>query len=305
MGDFWSGETKYDQQEGNRRQAAAEAAAARRAAQQTSLDNVFSNGPTPFSMNGSEAEIGGRIEGLQRAKVLTGQSPYAIGADVQEAYGNIKKRTQLADTGSELLRANKAGAVADARNQMQSQGVKGGAALGAVSQIERAKSYDVNNQLVDHQRNAEKDYMQAAKANANFTNEMEMGYGAMAAGKDYKAPASNSGGFSSVICTELYRQGLLDKETFLLDSLYGIKLRANKLHVYVGYYSWAHKFVPIMQESKTFTKAVAFFALPWAKNMSGKGSLFGKVISLVGEATCGIIGKVIIFSKSGDKYVRN
>lgn len=281
---------------------------------QASIDSII-NGRTLngddynplIGISGSPKEVTGRVEGLQRARVLTGQNSYEIGKDYQEAYGDIKKRTQLSDTGSELLRANKAGAVADARNQMQSQGVKGGAALGAVSQVERAKSYDVNNQLVDHQRNAEKDYMLATKANANFTNEMEMGYGQMALGKDVKSPSNNSGGFSSVICTELYGQGYLSKEIYFADSLYGIKIRANKPEVYVGYRAWADKLVPIMQKSKLFTKAVAFFAVPWAMNMAGEKSFFGKIISNVGEPACGYIGKTIIFLKSfsGDSHVRN
>lgn len=304
MGDFWSGETDYDRNAGARAKEAKAAQEIIRQKNQAALDNIFTSGQTSFGMNGSNAENAGRIEGLQRAKILTGKNPYQIGEDNQEAFSNIKKRTTLSDTGSELLRANKAGAVADARNQMQSQGVKGGAALGAVSQVERAKSYDVNNQLVDSQRKAEQDYMNASKANANFTNEMEMGYGAMASGKDFQAPANNSGGFGTVICTELYRQKIFTLEIMAKDFDYGVKILAEKPHVYWGYRSWADKVVPLMQKSKKVTKIVAFFALPWAHNMAGEKNLFGKIISLVGEFVCGLIGRMLE-NKSGEKYVQN
>jgi hypothetical protein len=266
---------------------------------QAGIDNIMSDGPANFTVSGgSNNEQKGRIEGLQRAKTLTGQNPYEIGQDYQQAYGNIKKRTELSDTGSELLRANKAGAVADARNQMQAQGVKGGAALGAVSQVERAKSYDVNNQLIQNQRQAEMDYMNATKSNANFTQASEMNFGQMAVGKDVKAPPSNSGGFT-VICTELYRQGYYSKEIYELDQEYGRKLISERPEVYIGYRSWADKLVPLMRKSNRWTKAVAFFAIPWAMNMAGKKNLFGKVLSVVGELGCGIIGTIILM---GEKY---
>lgn len=264
------------------------------------LSNLFSDGTTPFTVSGgSQNEQTGRLEGLQRAKILTGQNPYEIGADYQEAMGNIKKRTTLSDTGSELLRANKAGAVADARNQLQAQGVKGGAALGAVSQVERAKAYDVNNQLIQNQRQAEQDYMNATKANANFTQASEMNFGQLAAGKDVKAPSSNSDGMT-VICTELYRQGYFSAEIMEADTSYGEKLRNARPEVYIGYRSWADHLVPLMQKSERWTKAVAFFAIPWAMNMAGEKNLFGLILSKVGEPICGIIGKLILL---GEKYV--
>jgi hypothetical protein len=261
---------------------------------QSNLENIFAPGNPDFTVNGSLNESTGRIEGLQRAKILTGQNPYQIGQDYQEAYGNIKKRTQMADTGSELLRANKAGAVADARNQMQQQGVKGGAALGAVSQVERAKSYDVNNQLMASQRQAEADYMNATKANANFTQASEMNYGAMAAGRDVKAPPVQSGGFGTVICTELFRQGYIDRKTFVKDCAYGMKISREKPFVYEGYRYLADPVVAHMEKSPSFTKAVAFFVLPWVHHIAGKRNLMGGLINVVGQFVCGIVGKLIV-----------
>lgn len=247
-----------------------------------------------FGIGGaSRAEQTGRIEGLERAKVLTGQDPYQIGADYQQAYGNLKKRSTMSDTGSELLRANKAGAVAEARQSLQQQGVKGGAALGATSQIERAKSYDVNNQLMQNQKDAEQAYMNAVKANANFTTANEMNYGAMAMGKDIQAPASPSNGFGTVICTELYRQGLMDEATYKLDADYGKFMRSEYPDIYYGYRFLADPVVVLMKKSLLFTWAVSILALPWARNMAGNKNFLGAAVTFVGEPICFIVGKFL------------
>lgn len=271
---------------------------------QSNFNNLFSSDPTNFSITGSNNENAGRVEGLQRAKILTGQNPYEIGKDYQEAYGNIKKRSELSDTGSELLRANKAGAVADARNQLQSQGVKGGSAVGAVSQVERAKSFDVNNQLQQAQIKAQGDYLNAVKSNANFTTANEMNYGAMAAGRDVKSPNNFSSGFGTVICTELFHQQVFSLETLYKDHQYGRKILDNKPHVYEGYIFWAPTVVKFMKKSKLFSKLVACFAVPWAMNMAYDSSKFGKLISLIGEPLCGLLGKTLQLFR-GEKYVRN
>lgn len=265
--------------------------------QQQSFAGIFDPNQRNFSMGGSLNERQGRIEGLERAKVLTGKNPFEVGQDYQEAFGNIKKRSQLADTGSEMIRASKAGAVADARNDMQKSGVKGGAAAGAVSAIERQKAYDVNNQLVENQRKAEMDYINAAKSNANFTQASEMNYGAMALGKDVEAPPSNSNGFGTVICSELFRQGLMDAETYAADVEAGKMFREKMPAVMDGYLFLAAPIVRKMQTSKRFTKAVAFFALPWAKAMNGQESVRAGLVFAIGIPLCYITGKLI-----GGKY---
>lgn len=267
---------------------------------QQNLAEVFNPNRLPgFSVSGSEAEKGGKIEGLQRARILTGQTPYQIGNDYQQAYGNIKKRSELSDTGSELLRNNKAGAVADTRNQLRQDGVKGGAAAGATSQVERAKSYDVNNQLQQAQRQAEMDYLNATKANANFTQASEMNQGALAAGKDIQMPGINSSGFGTVICTELFMQGILPLEIMSKDFDFGLKTLIERPAVYWGYRFLADPVVKGMKKSKMFTKLVASLAIPWANNMAGNKNLLGATVSFIGEPICWVVGKIII---TGARY---
>lgn len=275
------------------------AQAQQQATNDANLNGVFNPFQRPdFSVTGSLNENSGRIEGLQRARILTGQNPYQIGEDYQQAYGNIKKRSEMADTASELLRANKAGAVADAKNDFQRAGVKGGTAVQGASQVERAKAYDVNNQLVQAQKQAQDDYMNAAKANANFTQASEMNYGSMAAGRDVQAPSAPSGGFGTVICTQLYLSGYYSSEIYEADQHYGLAMMTERPHIYYGYRFMADPIVSLMKKSEAFTALVAFFAVPWAKNMAGDKNLFGRLITMVGEPLCGFVGSIIGWRKS-------
>lgn len=261
------------------------------------LDGVMSSEPTSFGISGSANEVQGRIHGLQRAKILTGQNPYEIGADYQQAYGNIKKRVNGSDTASELLRANKGQAVSDAQNDMRASGVKGGAAANAASSIERQKAYDVNNQLAQNQRQAQNDYLNATKANANFTQASEMNFGMMGAGKDVQAPSTNSNGFGgmgTVICTELYRQGFMDRKTFLLDVKYGIEIYTKRPDIYRGYRYMADPIVEMMKISSVFTKMVAVLLTPWAKHMAGEKNVTGAITETVGKIICGLVGRYIL-----------
>jgi len=299
MASIWD---KHDEQDAAQEEARRKAADLKfKKENEANFANLFNGSAPNFSIRGSNNENAGRIEGLQRARVLTGQNPYEIGSDYQEAYGNIKKRSELSDTGSELLRANKAGAVADVRNQLQQQGVKGGSAAGAVSQVERAKEFDINNMQQQNQQKAQNDFLNAVKSNANFTISNEMGFGALGAGKDIQAPPQYNNGFGTVICTELHRQGYFSNDIMTKDRIYGMNLRANRPHVYVGYISWAPYVVKGMQKSKPFAELVAMVAVPWAKNMAYDNNKFGKLVSIVGETFCGILGKIII-TFSGEEY---
>jgi hypothetical protein len=105
------------------------------------------------------------------------------------------------------------------------------------------------------------------------------------------AAAQSSGG--KIICTELHRQGLLSDEIMALDAAYGVKLRAERPHVYDGYVLWAKYVVLGMKKSKTFTFFVGKIATPWAENMAYNNNTLGKVLGFLGEGICGIIGRVV------------
>ena len=296
MADFWGNDTGY---KGKYKKSLEAGAAQLDSTNNERLENIFNGGPQNFSVSGATGnEMQGRIEGLERARMLTGQNPQQIGQEYQQAFSNIKKRVNMSDTGSELLRTNKSGAVASARNQLQADGVKGGAAARATSEVERAKAYDVNNLLVQNQRQAEADYMNATKANANFTQASEMNFGQMAAGKDVKAPSTSSNGFGTVICTHLYKSGYYSYEIYEADQLYGLTMMVERPHIYNGYRYLADPIVKLMQKSPRFTHLVACFAVPWAENMAGRTNLLGASVSFFGEPLCLIVGKLIGWRKA-------
>lgn len=102
-----------------------------------------------------------------------------------------------------------------------------------------------------------------------------------------------------IICTELYHQGLMDHDTFEADQAFGRIMWQKDPAVMVGYHAWARPLVRLMKRSRLFTKVVAFFALPWAKEMDHRmgaqhnGSKFGKALMAFGVPFCRLIGKAL------------
>lgn len=148
------------------------------------------------------------------------------------------------------------------------------------------------------------DLGQSAKEKSMLA-QTSLGYGALGAAErgaklsadaSIAAAAAQSGG-GKIICTELHKQGYLSDEVMKLDAEYGIKLRNEKYHVYVGYVAWAQYVVIGMKKSKNFTKLVHKFAAPWSEHMAYNNNKLGKVLTFIGESICGIIGKMILSKK--------
>lgn len=98
-----------------------------------------------------------------------------------------------------------------------------------------------------------------------------------------------------VICTELFKQGLLDPVWYRADEKFAAIVPAN---VRIGYLMWAQPTVLLMRKSHMFTKTVSFLAIPWAKQMAyemgatDEGSKFGKILMYIGMPVCGVLGTV-------------
>lgn len=108
------------------------------------------------------------------------------------------------------------------------------------------------------------------------------------------APAPTASFGDTVLCTELYRQGLLPLDLYLADSRYGAKLDQETL---AGYHAWAEPLAKAMSQSKALTSIVSPFVKAWAYEMAyregvlSKGNWLGKVLSFIGEPVCGFIGR--------------
>ena len=101
---------------------------------------------------------------------------------------------------------------------------------------------------------------------------------------------------SRVICTELYRQGKLDKELYRMDVVY--TARHLSPTVVKGYHYWAIPTVQKMRNSTALTNFMLYFTLKRAEEIAHivnptkypKTSITGKIIKNVGEALCYGIG---------------
>ena len=104
---------------------------------------------------------------------------------------------------------------------------------------------------------------------------------------------------STVICTELHRQGLMSDEIREADERFGRIISATSPETMLGYHYWAIPIVNLMQKSRLFTKIVWVVARPWAYHMAyemgsfERDNLLGKVLMKVGGFVSKTIGKSI------------
>jgi len=97
------------------------------------------------------------------------------------------------------------------------------------------------------------------------------------------------GGGGKIICTELYRQGLLDEATYRADQAFGATMDPLVMR---GYHLWAPTVVSLMRRSRVVTMVVATVARPWAREMACRmgaradGSLVGAWLMAAGIPLC-------------------
>jgi len=102
----------------------------------------------------------------------------------------------------------------------------------------------------------------------------------------------------TVICTELYHQGLIPEAWFVADSTYA-NLQIDPA-TRAAYLAWAQPFVRLMQRSRWVTAAVRPFAVAWAKHMayvmgaSPDDSALGRFLDTTGVPLHRAIGKHLL-----------
>ena len=122
-------------------------------------------------------------------------------------------------------------------------------------------------------------------------------------------PANNPGGGGgdpdppTVICTALYDLGLLDKDIFELDRVYGSQV---DIDVYNGYYLWAKPIADYIRTdalgARFMRKYMAWWPQSWALHMAHliepekyKPNRIGQITMAIGNPLCKIIGKMLTF----------
>lgn len=108
---------------------------------------------------------------------------------------------------------------------------------------------------------------------------------------------SDGGGGGSVLCTYFFSKGMLSEHIYYADLAYGKeRVAENTLN---GYHSWA---VPMVRYLRAHPDSIAekvayFFVQNWTQEMayvmgaSDRHSVIGKIMRVIGEPICGIIGK--------------
>ncbi|MBU2628536.1 MAG: hypothetical protein KKE61_07960, partial [Proteobacteria bacterium] len=110
---------------------------------------------------------------------------------------------------------------------------------------------------------------------------------------------TGSGGGFTIICSELYRQGLMSTDIYRADSIFGMDVREHNPNVMIGYHLLCRPIVQLMKKSKIITNIVNIFAKPWSYEMAfqmgvkKEGYIMGKVIMSVGIPICATVGKIV------------
>lgn len=234
---------------------------------------------------GDPTLLGGQMTGLDRARNLYGMTVPEIGSETQGILARRRARLDGYSPSGTRLR--------ESRNRRVRMARAGGRSAGEQESIKRQSEKDIAD--VDYAREGQAltDYQRLVGKILGGTQQLEMGYTGLAQSGQYTPPPQMGGGLlGTVICTELFKQGYMDSVTYNLDIAYGIELRRTRPHVYTGYRTLAGPVVRLMQKSKVFTKIISVPALAWADNMAGRSNILGKLISIVGEALCGFVGKL-------------
>jgi hypothetical protein len=133
----------------------------------------------------------------------------------------------------------------------------------------------------------------AQMGSAERTSEMQAKHSAAASVAAARASRPKSG--SSVVCTELYKQGRISKEVWELNIEFGKNL---DIHVYKGYLKWGLPMVSFMQQSELNSKFIASFMTPCANGVANRGGIFGKFMFKSACMLNSIIGSFLKYKDS-------
>lgn len=113
-------------------------------------------------------------------------------------------------------------------------------------------------------------------------------------GNSQSGGGSGGGGSSRVICTHFYKKGMIDNATWRADLEYTFK-HLSSITVR-GYHYWAIPYVSLMRQHTFFEKVMYPIAkhradeLAYQVGMREKGSIRGKLVRLIFEPSCFVIG---------------
>lgn len=153
----------------------------------------------------------------------------------------------------------------------------------AIEREEAAMDREIQQQMLDIDQERWEEEQEMAESSGILTGvlggaiigtEVSPGWGTVIGG------VLGGAGASSIICTELNRQDLLDMKTIKRATFYRMKYMDKE--VYIGYLIWAAPIVRLMRSSALTTKIVKSFWNPLtyelaARSEGKKGNMVGKI----------------------------
>lgn len=157
----------------------------------------------------------------------------------------------------------------------------------------QAQLTDANNQIIDLNKQLNDAFIQLAKAQGEAISQSNLAAANAAAAGAANAPAPKKG---TIICTEMYNQGLMPEDIFLADRKFGFHMYKNHNDTIMGYWMWATPIVEWMKKNPSGTKVFYYTIVKhWSEHMAykmgvlKKDNLFGNVIHKVGVSFSNMI----------------
>lgn len=253
------------------------------------LENYGSNPSGGFSLYGTDEEKGHQAANLSQVGAQTGQNLFQTGAQSQDYINSLQERRAGKDAASKFMMDSRNRNMANTARSFAGRGVSGGVAAAGMNSAQASADSNIAKEMQGFQTANDKELFNWVK------RQQKVEGGALAAGSDRglaneMSIDTGTGIMGTVICTELFRQGLMDKETYAKDAIFGHFLSLRHPEVVRGYRYLAAPVVRGMQKSKWFTRLISFPALAWARYMAHGDSLFGATVMALGMPICYLAG---------------
>lgn len=289
MGDFWSGETEYDQNQDHRDARDAENERRRVREGQKMMNQYNTNPQAGFYQYGDGNTIQQQAANLSQVGVQTGQNMFQTGQQSQDYVKSLQARRGQDSAAAKHMLSMKNRNMANVGRQFAGKRVAGGVAAAGMNSAAEQGDLAAGKELQSFDRQGDQDLWNFVKRQQRVEGE------ALSSGKDSGLAdamdtAQGSGMFGTVICTELHRQGLMSDEIYEKDAEYGKFLAEECPTVIRGYHLFGVPLARKMKTSPRLTKLIKPFGLAWAKHIAGEDNILGMFIFMIGVPVCFTLG---------------
>lgn len=293
MTDVWGRKTEYDSNQGQRNSEQDVADAAQRARLTGQVQNQLDNPGQSLDLYGSNNQLQNQEANLSQVGAMTGQNLFQTGAQNQEYLHSLEARRHGTDAVAANMMAGRNQDMANVGRSFAGRGVAGGVAAAGMNQAQNSADSGINAQMQNNSKSNDAELYNYVKRNQKLGGE------ALAQGSDQGLAqgmdtSQAQGVFGTVICSELHRQGLMNDATYEADKFVGKELEKSYPTLMRGYRKIATPVVYKMIASEKVTKFIAFFALPWAKQIAtGKMNFLGSIVLFIGVPLCFVVGMFV------------